>query len=695
MLHAVYNFTGRVNEVMKRICGLSRHYHPWFKRYPLVCTQENCTAEFDSTTDFTNHLQQNHPNILKPSSFMQFRCSVCDLPITNAEKEIRAHLKTQQLSMTRYAFLRLTNTKNLFTAPSKDYWTLAEGDNLFINLQNSPPSSTQPQSTPTSAKNPVRVNPTSTTNPPGSERNTSPSDPLNDFLSAQKDETMESNYENDQEFECLFDNPVLPLNNPDTFNGGTSPPIPAPSSSAPPAGPGLWGHTPSNDPPATNILNGTLPGPYPDPGPNPGTIVHSHAPPIMSQSARVPGQMEQNLTNATISGPPPNVVTNQVGPPFNFVGSANTNPVSYPAFQILHTPVSSLTPTSTVPPQFIINPEPVSSTVPATSVPPTFDHGRNPGLTIPSLPIPSTNLASAQHAQWAKVNGVFTQIPIHHQPISYSFGSTPGLTTVTTNTHQLTAGHPPFMTYGLVNPIHHTQGNSLPLGLATASAPSVASAITSTLPVGPPLTVPSTVYHPSLGAKETSHPPEPLVSSFEDPAIVRVSAHFTKPMTQSSKLIPKSPYNYEPRTTTNPPNIKPTAATVKSSSTYGVKEDDVLSLCCSSDLESTQDDYTVPPADKLPPPPIHEDISLELAEKKKATYFSDYPIINKVTSESHGLKVHQARTSPLDRVTDLDPEFESMYQRIQDEVKQIEDDKKPSILAYVSPLESTYSTISP
>ena len=301
MLHAVYNFTGRVNEVMKQICGSSRHYHPWYKRYPLVCTQENCTAVFDSTNDFANHLQQNHPNLPKPSSFIQFRCSFCDLSISNAEKEIRAHLKTHQLSMTRYAFLKLTNTKDLFTAPSKDYWTLTEGDDLFVNIQNFPPSSAQLQSATASTKTPVRVSPTTTTNPSGSECKTSQSDPLNDLLSAPEDETMDSNYENDQEFQCLFNNPILPLNNSDTFSGETLSPTPAPSSSAPPAGPGLWSHTPLNDLPVSNTLNGILSGPPSASGPNSGTVVHFHAPPTMSQSARVPGQMEQNLTNATIS----------------------------------------------------------------------------------------------------------------------------------------------------------------------------------------------------------------------------------------------------------------------------------------------------------------------------------------------------------------------------------------------------------
>ena len=60
MLHALYNFTGRVNDVMKRVCGPSRYYRPWFKKYPLVCTQGNCTAEFDNASDFADHLQQKH-----------------------------------------------------------------------------------------------------------------------------------------------------------------------------------------------------------------------------------------------------------------------------------------------------------------------------------------------------------------------------------------------------------------------------------------------------------------------------------------------------------------------------------------------------------------------------------------------------------------------------------------------------------
>ena len=203
----------------------------------------------------------------------------------------------------------------------------------------------------------------------------------------------------------------------------------------------------------------------------------------------------------------------------------------------------------------------------------------------------------------------------------------------------------------------------------------------------PAPTAPPTICHPSFGAKETYHPPESLASGFEDLAIVRASAHFTKPTTQLPKPIPKSPYNYEPRTSLNSPNANPIAATVRASSTYGVKEDDVLSLCCSTDFESTPEDYAVPPADKLPCPTTHEDISLELAEKKRATYLSDYPIINKITSKSHGLKVHNKRSNPLVRVADLDPEFKSMYQQVQNKVKQTENNKKPSILAYISPLE--------
>ena len=243
------------------------------------------------------------------------------------------------------------------------------------------------------------------------------------------------------------------------------------------------------------------------------------------------------------------------------------------------------------------------------------------------------------------------------------------------------------MTYNLINPTNHTQGNSQPLSLATASAPAPAPTVTTTLPVGPPNTAPTTVHHPSSGAKEISHPPDPLASGLEDPAIVKISAHFTKPATKPSKLPSKSPYNYEPQTVTNSSNQKSTATAVRSTITYGCKEDDILSLCCSSDLDSTHDNYVIQPADKLPPPEIQEDLNIELAEKKKATYFTDYPIINKIPSKSYGLKVHQGRTSPLGRVSDLDPKFESIYQKVQNEVTKLEDDKKPSIIAFVSPLE--------
>merc|ERR1711860_51828 len=63
MLNALYNFTGQVNDVMKKVCGPSRCYRPWFKKYPLVCPQGNCAAEFDNASDFAGHLQQKHPNL--------------------------------------------------------------------------------------------------------------------------------------------------------------------------------------------------------------------------------------------------------------------------------------------------------------------------------------------------------------------------------------------------------------------------------------------------------------------------------------------------------------------------------------------------------------------------------------------------------------------------------------------------------
>ena len=64
-------------------------------------------------------------------------------------------------------------------------------------------------------------------------------------------------------------------------------------------------------------------------------------------------------------------------------------------------------------------------------------------------------------------------------------------------------------------------------------------------------------------------PPDPLASGLEDPAIVKISAHFTKPATKPSKLPSKSPYNYEPRTVTNSSNQKSTATAVRSTITYG------------------------------------------------------------------------------------------------------------------------------
>ena len=249
------------------------------------------------------------------------------------------------------------------------------------------------------------------------------------------------------------------------------------------------------------------------------------------------------------------------------------------------------------------------------------------------------------------------------------------------------ASHPSFMTYNLIHPNSQPQGMGQPISLSPASVQVPVPTITTTIPVCPSNTTPTTVNHPPPNSKEASRPPGPPVSDINDPAIVKISTHFTKPATKPTKIPSRSPYKYEPRPAINSTNQKSTAPYVRTPITFGCKEDDVLSLSCPSDLDSAHDDYVVKPADKLSPPESQEDLNIELAENKKATFLGDYPIINKNPSKSYGLKTHQGRTSPLGRVPHLDPKFESLYQKVQTDAAQLADDKKPSIIAWVSPLE--------
>merc|ERR1711860_387228 len=134
-------------------------------------------------------------------------------------------------------------------------------------------------------------------------------------------------------------------------------------------------------------------------------------------------------------------------------------------------------------PPLVIHSEPASLAVPVPSGPQALYYGRNSGFNVPTLPLTNTNLASAQQVHWAKVNGVYTQIPFPQQPISLPFCPSTGPTTISTNVHPFTGGQPPLMTYSIVNPVHHAQGHGVSLSLATASAPSVAPATTTSLPV--------------------------------------------------------------------------------------------------------------------------------------------------------------------------------------------------------------------
>merc|ERR1711911_512195 len=662
----------------------SRRYRPWFKKYPLVCPQGNCAAEFGNASDFAGHLQQKHPNLPHDLEYLQFMCSICDSPVVYAEKEIRSHLKTHSLSMTRYAYTKLTNTKDLFKAPSKDYWASAEEDNLFVNLSNAPlPATSSPPPT-AITRNLAKGRPDGSVKILGSDGASPPSDPLSDLLMPPKDETGGSSYETEQELERLLVNPVHSMDNAPNFNAGAPLTIPAPSSSAPPAGPGLWGFTPSQDTSNIQAPLGTIQGLPTNLGLNPESG-HLPTPPTTSMSTRGPGQTEQNSLNAHAPGQSQYMANYQASQPFNLGGPLNTNSIGYPVIPTHQGPLSNPNTTSMAVPPLVLHSETASLVVPMPSAPQTTYHGRNPGFNIPTLPFPTTNLAPTQQIHWAKVNGMYTQVPFPQQPLSLPFCPTTRSTTISTNVHPFTGGQPPLMTYSIVNPVPLAQGQGTSLSVASVSTPSVAPTTTASLPV---LSAPPAICNPPVGAPESYPPPEPQSLGLEDPAIIRSSPHVTKPVVQLPQTISKNPYNYEPRSSIDSPGGTPTATKTQSPGTYEVKEDeDILSICCSNDPESSPEDYVIPPAEKLPCTSDQEDISLELAEKKRATYLSDYPIINKNPSLPHGLAVHKRRDKPLACVDNLDPEFRSLYDQVQKKVEQTKSEKRPSILALVSPLE--------
>merc|ERR1711911_570344 len=340
---------------------------------------------------------------------------------------------------------------------------------------------------------------------PGSEGASPPSDPLSDLLSSSKDETGGSSYETEQELERLLVNPVHSMDNAHNFNVGAPLTIPAPSSSAPPAVPGLWGLTPSQDTSNIHTPLGTIPGLPANLGPNPDTGSFP-TPPTTSLSARGSVQTEQNSLHASAPGQPHYVATNQASQPFNLGGSLNTNSTSLPVVPNHYGPISHPTVTSMAIPQPVTHSESASLAVPVPSGPQALYYGRNSGFNVPTLPLTNTNLASVQQVHWAKVNGVYTQIPFPQHPISLPFCPPTGPTTISTNVHPFTGGQPPLMTYSIVNPAHHAQGPSVSLSLATASVPSVAPTTTTSLPV---LSAPPTICNPSVGAPEFYPPPEP------------------------------------------------------------------------------------------------------------------------------------------------------------------------------------------
>merc|ERR1711911_446258 len=177
----------------------------------------------------------------------------------------------------------------------------AEEDNLFVNLSNAPlPAAPSPTPT-TITKNLAKGRPEGPAKVPGSDGASPPSDPLSDLLTSPKDETGGSSYETEQELERLLVNPVHSMDNAPNFHAGAPLTIPAPSSSAPPAGPGLWGFTPSQDTPNIQAPLGTIQGLPTNLGLNPGSV-HPSTPPTTSMSTRGSGQTEPNSLNAHAPG---------------------------------------------------------------------------------------------------------------------------------------------------------------------------------------------------------------------------------------------------------------------------------------------------------------------------------------------------------------------------------------------------------
>merc|ERR1711911_293473 len=128
------------------------------------------------------------------------------------------------------------------------------------NLSNAPLSATSSPPNTALTRDLPKGRPQGSAKTLGSEGASPPSDPLSDLLSSSKDEAGGSSYETEQELERLLVNPVHSMDNAHNFNVGTPLTIPAPSSSAPPAIPGLWGLPPSQDTSNIHAPLGTIPG---------------------------------------------------------------------------------------------------------------------------------------------------------------------------------------------------------------------------------------------------------------------------------------------------------------------------------------------------------------------------------------------------------------------------------------------------
>ena len=597
---AVYNFTGETNDIMRRICGPTQKYQPWYKKTLLPCLLEDCPATFETNSDLLRHQCLNHPNSSNPATAksgrdnggtLKFKCLVCDKTILHVEKEICDHLKSHHLSMARYAFTKLTNVQNIFETPHPDYWTQLEENDLFENIKNFPNSSAPLPDTTTPPKAPAKPSSASVPTPSQGNHNlagtsTHPST-LNDFLAPTTAEPMDQGYEHEQEFQRLLNNPpISPLSGSDTFGSPAASTTPSPpTKGAHDTEQCFWNNTSLASVQGPGHLNPAFTGPpstsgqplaAPFPADSSFFIPSTHLP----VTALGTGPTANFNSSTTTSFPTTNFVPVH-GPQhgsLNLVGPAATQP-GYPSFQLIQAPVSSVTPPSTAAQTFLINSDQVVSMGPA--VPNSLPYSQTcvAMRTNSMLPLASTNFAPVPPTQWAWINGIVTQIPASHLPNDITLANHTPLVPSTTcaYTPQIMASHPSFMTYNVITPNGHPQGTNQPVFITPTTAQTVPSQPTST---GEMMTTttdipPMLAVNPlkSNQAEASQHADKPH-ANIVDPAIIKMSSHFTKPTDNSIQDIS---HKSNPKPSTRAINHFPKTPPARRPIKFANKEDDVLS----------------------------------------------------------------------------------------------------------------------